>query len=254
MSQGRRMPSWKISVLSQALEPGSRPPTSPWCAVVHVKPISSPARWTGLKTKMSCRCMPPSKGSFITNTSPGRIRSRVVLEQRLHRVRDRAEVERHADRLRDRPALGVADDGREVHPVADDGRVRGAADRRRHLVGHRRERVADDLERDRVDARLSRHRASFQDQRAGCRVAPRRPAGRDDDGRVVLVHEQRARLGRLADGERASAPARRCRRSGEWRRSSPRRSLRAGRSASPPPHRAPRGAAPGSRPASPPGP
>ena len=74
-SQGRRMPSWKISVLSQALEPGSRPPTSPWCAVVHVKPISSPPRWTGLKTKMSCRCMPPSKGSFITKTSPGRIRS-----------------------------------------------------------------------------------------------------------------------------------------------------------------------------------
>jgi hypothetical protein len=69
-----RIPSWKISVLSHALEPGSLPPTSPWCAVVQVKPISSSPRCTGLKTKMSCRCMPPSKGSFMTYTSPGRIR------------------------------------------------------------------------------------------------------------------------------------------------------------------------------------
>ena len=41
---------------------------------------------------------------------------------------------------------------------------------------------------------------SLQDERAGRRVAPHRPAGRDDDGGVVLVDEQRARLGRLADG------------------------------------------------------
>ena len=69
------MPSWKISVLSHAAEPGSRPPTSPWCAVVVAKPTSVSSRNTGRKTKMSCRWMPPSKGSFITNTSPGRMRS-----------------------------------------------------------------------------------------------------------------------------------------------------------------------------------
>ena len=66
-------------------------------------------------------------------------------EQRLHRVRHRAEVERNRDRLRDRLAVGVAERRGEVHAVAHDGRVCGAEDRRRHLVGDRRERVADDL-------------------------------------------------------------------------------------------------------------
>ena len=61
-------------------------------------------------------------------------------------------MEGHADGLGDRLALGVAERGREVHPVADDGRVRRADDRRRHLVGDRLERVRDDLERDRIGA------------------------------------------------------------------------------------------------------
>ena len=68
-------PPGRSRVLSHAAEPGSRPPTSPWCAVVVAKPTSASSRKTGWKTKMSCRWMPPSKGSFITNTSPGRIRS-----------------------------------------------------------------------------------------------------------------------------------------------------------------------------------
>ena len=76
------MPSWKISVLSHAAEPGSRPPTSPWCAVVVAKPISASSRKTGLKTKMSCRWMPPSNGSFITKTSPGSHAVAPLREQR----------------------------------------------------------------------------------------------------------------------------------------------------------------------------
>ena len=154
------MPSWKISVLSQAAEPGSRPPTSPWCAVVVAKPTSVSSRKTGLKTKMSWRWMPPSKGSFITNTSPGRsasphFASRVSIACGTE-PRWNGTVTACATVSPD----GVAERGREVHPVADDGRVRGAEDRRRHLVGDRRERVADDLLRDRVDARGgARHRA-----------------------------------------------------------------------------------------------
>src|SRR6187397_2764626 len=38
----------------------------------------------------------------------------------------------------------------------------------------------------------------FQHERAGGRVAADRPGGRDDDGGVVLVHEQRAGFRRLA--------------------------------------------------------
>ena len=127
---------------------------------------------------MSCRCMPPSNGSFMHVHVAGADPVAVVVEQRLHRRRDRAEVEGHADRLRDRSALAVADDGGEVHPVADDGRVRGPADRRRHLVRHRRERVADDLERDRVDAGLSRHRAPGRASRSRRRAGLTTPAGR----------------------------------------------------------------------------
>ena len=43
-------------------EPGTRPPTSPWWAVVVAKPISRSSRNDGLKTKMSCRWIPPSNG------------------------------------------------------------------------------------------------------------------------------------------------------------------------------------------------
>ena len=186
------MPSWKISVLSQAAEPGSRPPTSPWCAVVVAKPISVPSRNTGRNTKMSCRWMPPSNGSFITKTSPGLHPVAPLRAQRVERVRHGAQVEGNGHRLRDRLAVRVAERGREVHPVAHDGRVRGAEDRRRHLVRDRGERVADDLLRDRVDA-CGRSRERLQDERLGGGVAPRRPARADDDGRVVLVDQQRPR-------------------------------------------------------------
>ena len=66
-----RMPSWKISVESAALDPGTRPPTSVWCAMVQAKASRLPSTKIGWNTKMSGRCMPPSNGSFIANTSPG---------------------------------------------------------------------------------------------------------------------------------------------------------------------------------------
>ena len=73
-----------------------------------------------------------------------------ALEQRLHRVRDRAELEGDCDRLRDRLPRRRAEGGRVVHRVAHDGRVSGAEDRRRHLVGDGRERVRDDRAEDRL--------------------------------------------------------------------------------------------------------
>ncbi len=92
-------------------------------------------------------------------------------EQVLHRDRHRAEVERHGHRLSDRLAARVAERGREVHSVAHHGGVRGAEDRRRHLVGDRGQRVADDLHRDRVDSGAS-HRPPPSTPGA----TPRRPA------------------------------------------------------------------------------
>jgi hypothetical protein len=52
-SHGRRSPSWKTSVLSHAIVPGTRPPTSPWCATVTAKPISAPPAKDGFTTKRS---------------------------------------------------------------------------------------------------------------------------------------------------------------------------------------------------------
>ena len=155
---------------------------------------------------MSGVCMPPSNGSFITNTSPGVSVVAEALEQRAHRGGDRAEVQRDRDRLRDRLAGRVAERGGEVHHVAHDRRVRGAEDRRRHLVGDRGERVADDLLHDRVGVidvaprRLGDAAVSVSTPPA---VALHRPAGRDDDGRVVLVDQQRARPRRPRRSRRA---------------------------------------------------
>ena len=106
---------------------------------------------TGLKTKMSCRWMPPSKGSFITNTSPGRSASPHLASSVDIACGTEPRWKGTVTPCATVSPSRVADRGREVHAVADDGRVGGAEDRRRHLVGDRRERVADDLLGHRVD-------------------------------------------------------------------------------------------------------
>ena len=145
-----RRPSWKISVLSQALEPGSRPPTSPWCAVVTAHPISVSLEVDRLDDEDVLEVHAAVEGVVHDEDVAGADAIAVVPEQRLHRGRDRAEVERDAHGLGDRLAARVAERGREVHAVADDGRVGGADDRRRHLVGDRLQRVRHDLQRHRV--------------------------------------------------------------------------------------------------------
>src|SRR5262249_46996679 len=53
--------------------PGTRPPTSAWCAVLATKPISSRAAKTGAMIAMSFKWEPALVyGSFATNMSPGR--------------------------------------------------------------------------------------------------------------------------------------------------------------------------------------
>ena len=133
-----------------------------------------------MKTNRSCRWMPPSNGSFITQTSPGRIRSprtsRAGAPSR--RGSSRGGTAPSPPARPSRPSRCRR--GREVHAVAHDGRVGGAEDRRRHLVGDRRERVAHDLQRDGVDrGPLASAIGALQHERARGRVAAAvQPGGR----------------------------------------------------------------------------
>ena len=88
------MPSWKISVLSQALEPGSRPPTSPWCAVVHGEADQLVVEVDGLEDEDVLQVHAAVERVVHHEDVARADPVAVVLEQRLHRGRDRAEVER----------------------------------------------------------------------------------------------------------------------------------------------------------------
>ncbi len=74
-----------------------------------------------------------------------------VLPDVPHDRRERPELDGEGQPLRDQLAVAVAERRRVVHRVADDRRVRAAHHDERHLVGHRRERVLDHLERDGID-------------------------------------------------------------------------------------------------------
>ena len=79
----------------------------------------------------------------------------IAVQQEAHRVVEAAEVHGGGHALGQRAPFGVADSGREIHAVADDGRVRGAHQDQRHLVGNHVEAVLQHFEADRVD--LQRH-------------------------------------------------------------------------------------------------
>ncbi len=74
-----------------------------------------------------------------------------------HDVGERAQVRRLGEGLGDGPQVAVEERAGEVAPRLDVGRVRRAPERRPHLLGDREERVADDLEADRID--VGRQRA-----------------------------------------------------------------------------------------------
>ena len=122
------------------------------------------------------------------------------------RRRERPEVKGDAQPLRDQLAAGVEDPGRVVERVADRRRVGGPGDDQGHLVGHRAQRVADDLERRRSRVRPVRAAHGAVAGQATCSmtivccvVEPGRPAGRDDRRRVELLDQRRARRSASAD-------------------------------------------------------
>ena len=101
----------------------------------------------------------------------------VLLAEVAHHRREAPELHREREALRDEPAVAVAEGGGVVHRVPDDRRVRAPHQDERHLVRRRRERVANDLERDRVEPLVSRHGRSpprCRSRRAGRST----PAGR----------------------------------------------------------------------------
>src|SRR5262249_53032994 len=65
-------------------------------------------------------------------------------------VGERGEVCGERQPLSDRAATAVAERGGVIHVVAQDPGVRRAQDGQRHLVGDRQQRVAEQLERDRI--------------------------------------------------------------------------------------------------------
>ena len=74
-------------------------------------------------------------------------------------------------------AVAVAERGRVVHRVADDRRVGAAHDHERHLVGDRRERVLDHLERDRDRSRRPSGIELDVDVAVARRASRRQPGG-----------------------------------------------------------------------------
>ena len=56
---GRRRPSWKISVASVDIEPGTNPPTSFQWAMFAVHATSSPSAKTGMANTTSLKCVTP---------------------------------------------------------------------------------------------------------------------------------------------------------------------------------------------------
>ena len=114
------------------------------------RPGGRPSSKTGLKTKMSGRCMPPSKGSFIDEDVAGVDVIAIVAQHRFDRGRHRAEMARQRQPLRDEPPLCVGERGGEIHVVAEHAGIGGAADGERHLVRNGEDGVAKQLEAERI--------------------------------------------------------------------------------------------------------
>ena len=77
-------------------------------------------------------------------------------KERLHCEGHRAEVQWDGDALGNHLAIGIAERGRVVETVADDGRVGGAVEGHSHFVGGSGEGVLHDLAGDGIDG--LRHR------------------------------------------------------------------------------------------------
>ena len=98
-------------------------------------------------------------GVVIEEDVAGLRSRRMIGDQDAHSVRERAELHRQCQPLGDELPAPVTERGGIVHGVTYDRRIGAAHHDQRHLVGSRRERILDDLEGDRIEARVA-HSAS----------------------------------------------------------------------------------------------
>ncbi len=205
------MPSWKISVLSQAAEPGSRPPTSPWCAVVVAKPIERLVEEDRPEDEDVLQVDAAVERVVHHEHVAGPHPVAPLREQVLHRV----AAPSRGGTARSPPARPSRRSGRRARRRSPSRRARPSSARcgRSSSPSRRRSRRAR-CRRSRCVTGSTRcwHRVTRlarRIERLGVRVdGRRRPARADDDGRVVLVDQHRPRLRRrCADRARACAPA-----------------------------------------------
>ena len=152
-------PAADVDVMRHRHRVGERPPST----------ISGATRQTSLRWR------PPRWLSLHRIASPG-LERRAVARPGCPGTKRAIvpEVDRLGERLRDRPRPPVEQRAREVEPRLDVGRVGGAPERDAHLVGDPGERVAEDLEAERV-GRVGAGSSSVPSRRGH---AERRPAAR----------------------------------------------------------------------------
>ena len=145
---------------SAGMLPGSRPPTSAWCARVTAKPS------VGARDERDVGQV-GAAGVGVVEDEDLAV-GRPLGDDGGDGVRHRAEVDGDVLGLGDHPAALVEERGRAVAPLLDVRRERGADEGGAHLLGDRAQRAADDLELN-VHAR--------RDLQASPSLAPTHPRG-----------------------------------------------------------------------------
>ena len=105
---------------------------------------------SGLKMKMSGRCMPPSYGSLLIRMSPSAMSSPKCRSTAWSATGMRAEMPRQGETLCGQPSLRIAQRGAVIHDVLQHPGIGGAVDRQHHLVAECGERIAEQFFGDRV--------------------------------------------------------------------------------------------------------
>ena len=148
---------------------------------------------------MSGRCVPPVYGSLMTHTSP---RHGPTRQHGRDRVGHRSQMDGKVLGLGDHPPAGIEDGGRAVAPLLDVGGVRGANERRAHLLGDAAKRSREHLEAGRVDHRAILHEPSGR--RRAVHPSPTHIVAPSSGDRRRAAHRRRPRARGAA---RAPGPA-----------------------------------------------
>ena len=112
--------------------------------------VLRPAANSGLKMKMSGRCIPPSYGSLLIRMSPSAMSSPKCRSTAWSATGIEQRCPGSGEALRGKPPLRVAQRGAVVHDVLQHARIGGAVDRQHHLVAECGDGVAEQFFGDRI--------------------------------------------------------------------------------------------------------